>query len=104
MNFNFPRSRFADSNTIDDQVSHIMGEACEVARASYEADLDATVMEIFDIIHSCETAMWIIAREKGFGYIFDMKIAVERKNRLRGYYDMAASYAPGTPVEASIAT
>ena len=83
MNFNFPRAKFADSNTIEDQVLHIVSESIEAAN---ESDPELQAMEIMDCLHSCETALRILEEQHGIG--LDSIIAeVEHKNRVRGYYE-----------------
>lgn len=88
MTYQFPRTHFATTNTLQEQLTHIAGETCEALRASAKKEpIDRITEEILDTLHSCETAIRIIEAEHGPGYVHDRMQAIIRKNLERGYYD-----------------
>lgn len=61
MRYLFPRCKFADTMTLDNQITQVMMEACEICRASANNEgLDRVVEELFDTYHAMETAFWIL--------------------------------------------
>ena len=87
MTYQFPRTIFADTTTLDNQITQIMMEACEMCRASADNEgLDRVVEEMLDTYHALETGFWIIEGLKGPGFMQTARDGVERKNRERGYY------------------
>jgi hypothetical protein len=95
MTYHFPRTHFADTNTLQEQLTHIAGETCEALRASAKREgIDRITEEILDVLHSCETALWIIESEHGPRYVHDKMQSVINKNLDRGYYDARRHSAP----------
>ncbi|MFA5517379.1 MAG: hypothetical protein WDA20_13965 [Desulfuromonadales bacterium] len=94
----WPKTKFAETNTIAEQLAHIFSEIDEAAEA---ADLCVHVSpgedvvsgklslfrELADLQHSIET-LWHILDRKTFPGFSDQQIFfwVEEKNRVRGYY------------------
>ena len=89
----FPRSRFADSNSLVRQLCHITSELCEVWVAFLLLPwrrgngIYLLVGELMDVIHSVETALHILAKR------YDSKVVISQtmvrtieKNLVRGYY------------------
>lgn len=83
--YRFPRTKFVDQNGIVQQSNHIQSEAMEVSLSVYTPDIFHTATEIFDCLHSCETALRIL-EEKYSVDLADVRDHVEAKNRARGYY------------------
>ena len=83
----FPRTKFVDNNSIADQVEQLESETDEVSREFDRPPVnhDRVAMELFDVIHSAETALHILAEKHGV----DLAAAWEHvisKNMERGYY------------------
>ena len=66
-----------------DQLSHISGEISEAFEALYAGDEFAYIMEMLDAYHAIETSL----REFTPELINAAAVAVEHKNRIRGYYE-----------------
>lgn len=84
----FPRTKFASINTIAAQVEHVESETDEVSREFDRppVNFDRVAVELFDVIHSAETALHILAEQHGV----DLAAAwthVISKNKERGYYE-----------------
>jgi len=90
MTYQFPRCRFADTNTLAQQSRKILQEAQEVFAETLRQDGtdEEWVMEILDVLHAAETGLWIVERERGPGFVEDMKARVIRKNEVRGLYEV----------------
>lgn len=90
MNFMFPRTKFVDENTIDEQLKHLESELEEVKEAKTQLQINI-VEELFDLIHSAETAIRIIIENSN--NVIDkeavdfIKDCVIMKNIERGYYN-----------------
>lgn len=90
MNFMFPRTKFVDENTIDEQLKHLESELEEVKEAKTPLQINI-VEELFDLIHSAETAIRIIIENSN--NVIDkeavdfIKDCVIMKNIERGYYN-----------------
>ena len=87
----FPRVMHATRYSIGRQLMHVLSEVIEVFRAFLWLKItggknhEKLIEETFDLIHSCETLLWIIRLK--FGHNMEYYIAgVEAKNRRRGYY------------------
>jgi uncharacterized protein YerC len=104
----FPRTIFADKNTLEEQMLHIMSEVCEV----FESSVYDQHMELADLAHSIQTYKHIQTKEtfcwgsvqidrlskavdfiwetirENFGeeYCKEIFKKVEKKNQDRGYY------------------
>jgi hypothetical protein len=98
MQYLFPRSKFADTNNLRQQITHIGSEFAEVCHASWANEgVDRLTSEILDTLHSCETALWILEGMHGPGFIHDHWQAVIKKNRDRGYYPTPVEETKHTP-------
>ena len=83
--YQFPRSKFADSNTIWKQFWHMASELFEVFRALLRRDYYHAAKEMADLKHSTETGEHILEEQ----YRVDVKAATKeviRGNICRGYY------------------
>lgn len=78
----FPRTNFADTTNIHDQVRHVLSEAHE---AWTTETFDHMAEELMDVIHSAETALHILSEKYDINPTAS-KIEVIEKNRVRGYY------------------
>lgn len=87
MRFNFPRVKFSDCNGIATQVLYIGKEYQEAYDASFTPDIQHTAEEVMDCLHACETALRILSEKYGIN-LNKLRCDVERKNTLRGYYDV----------------
>lgn len=83
MTYTFPPTKFVEENTLEQQISHMIGEGVEILEAETEEDRH---LEVVDRFHSAETALRIIARDKGEAYLLSLIYKVKTKNRERGYY------------------
>lgn len=85
--FRFPRAKFASENDLRQQIGHAGSEFAEIIEAMTDMEpMENVAAEICDAIHSLETALRIMQERHGIS-VRDMIIAVEIKNRQRGYYD-----------------
>jgi len=81
----YPKTKFATTNTIDEQIDHVLSEIGEVIREK-RGSLEF-FHELADLQHSVET-LWNVL-DRIYGNDFSEKIIFERieqKNRERGYY------------------
>jgi len=61
----FPRAKFVDDNSIEDQIKHL-GSEIDEARAAYATPyIMRLAEELFDVIHSAETALRILSEKCG---------------------------------------
>ena len=83
----FPRSKFTTTNSLNQQIKHIQSELDEVEEGYYHppVSFEAVAMELWDVIHSAETGLRILA-EKNNVNVLALRDAVIEKNRARGYY------------------
>jgi len=84
----FPRTKFVDTNSLIEQRCHLTSEVIEVDKefdAFPKTDFKAVACELFDVIHSAETALRILEERHGVN-ILAAKQAVIHKNTARGYY------------------
>jgi hypothetical protein len=82
----FPRIKFADTSSISIQADHLISECEEVQKELIEFKIDKLAIELFDLIHSAETMLWIIQKFFNINLIVARQ-AVINKNQNRGYYD-----------------
>ena len=92
MHYNFPRVRWVEINTPNQQIQHIDEEHSEIMRAETVAETDGEVM---DKLHSCETYFRIRERE-GLDVGAVKRVTLD-KNRDRGYYDSEPKQSVGIP-------
>lgn len=81
----FPRTIFATSNTLEQQIEHLESELLEVKQALASGDFDHVARELVDIQHSADTALHIAMDRHGadsYGAYTDVAI----NNARRGYY------------------
>jgi NTP pyrophosphatase (non-canonical NTP hydrolase) len=81
----FPRTKFVDSNPLVTQIQHVSSEVHEAYNAGCDESLERTAEELFDVIHSAETALRILQERHGVD-IEAVGRQVVDKNRERGYY------------------
>lgn len=80
--YNFPRTRFVGTNSINDQIKHLASEIEELKQAdSWEEKL----LETLDVIHSAETLLRRFERNWP-GCVEHGMLDVLAKNHKRGYY------------------
>jgi predicted DNA-binding protein len=84
INFTFPRTTFATSNGLFEQLNHIGSELSEVNQAFLNEPIERVAEELVDLYHSVETALRIIDER----YVLIVAVAekVAEKNLRRGYY------------------
>lgn len=83
--FVFPETKFVATNSILKQIFHIASEVWEVVKAALRRDWQHCVIECYDVIHSTETLLRIIAKK----YNINLQAAAMStmiKNHRRGYY------------------
>lgn len=87
MPYRFPRAKFVETMTVQEQVSSIAKEYGEVLDefARPPVNYDNVAIELFDLIHRCETALRIL-QEKNKVDVNGAREFVVQKNRIRGYY------------------
>lgn len=88
--FRFPVARFVHTNSVSEQFKHVRGElyeAWEVLEVDYPRLSDPVrfAEELLDLIHSAETELRIVMAEHAVD-VDALAVAVEHKNRVRGYY------------------
>lgn len=83
----FPKTIFTDSNNPEQQLDHIRSEHKEMWMAYMDGETGQLCEEIFDLIHSCETALRIIKREFPAIDLPSAMQAVIEKNKTRRYYE-----------------
>jgi hypothetical protein len=86
MIYNFPATRFANENSLEQQLVHIISEMDEVSQAYNEESPERLTEEIFDLLHSVETAIRMIEKEMGKKDMAKIELSVWKKNLERGYY------------------
>jgi len=88
MQYNWPETKFARQNNLDEQLEHVLSEAKEVKAAL--KDKSSTVLEIeseiADLHHSIETYFRILERYESQQYVDHLIESTRRKNDARGYY------------------
>ena len=83
--YHFPPVRFVGETPVLQQIKHLKSEIIEVEEALGKSDKDNLILELWDVIHSAETALRIIS---SWGEdVFAVKKEVYRKNDDRGYYN-----------------
>ena len=85
--YNFPATIFSSSNSIHNQLCHVISEADEIRRAI--ADDEGTERideEVADLFHSLETLLRIMQRDLGTEYVEKLFAKIKKKNQARGYY------------------
>lgn len=85
MKYQFPCSRFVETNGVWKQLLHILSEFSEVCRAVVHRDWEHTVEELWDVIHSCETLLRILEKKYAVK-VRSARMWVKEKNDKRGYY------------------
>lgn len=85
----FPRVKFVDMDTLSKQLDHIRSEHREMWLAHENGKIGDLAMELFDLIHSCETALRILQEFYGIDIWATMQAVIE-KNQKRGYYDASS--------------
>ena len=81
MNRLYPKTRFVDENTLDEQFDHICSEYREAVMAEGKGDRDE---ELADLEASIQT-YWDIREKQGLD-VDALRKAIIEKNRRRGYY------------------
>jgi RecA/RadA recombinase len=85
----FPKTRFAETNTTEKQLKHILSEADEVRNSIVNAEpAHRTIEEVVDTWHSIETYIRILEKEHGIERVLEAIDQVVKKNDERGYYQM----------------
>lgn len=99
MKYNFPAVKFTRTNTIQEQIAHVLSEAKEV-EAAFEACQNGTgsiehlELELGDLYHSLESLFRVTARQEGAPYVTLILQRVFDKNDERGYYDNPGKNQP----------
>lgn len=86
MNYNFPPTSFSTSNSISEQVDHVLSEARELAAHGGLVCREA-MLEVMDLLHSVETLLRIVERTCGEDYVDGLVVETISKNAMRKYYD-----------------
>lgn len=89
MIIDFPRLKFVDENTLEDQLDHIATEMIEVDEAFDEAafaggDWNRVAEELCDGMQSHATALYMVEKLHGINPVLAME-RVKAKNAARGY-------------------
>ena len=87
MPYNFPKIKFADTNTLEQQPDHVRSEHFEVWKAYMNDEIGHLVEELLDLQQSCDTALRVIARLYPALDMVEAKKAMIQKNVDRGYCD-----------------
>lgn len=87
----FPKTRFAETNTLDEQQQHILSEADEVRNSIVNGEpASRTIEEVIDTWHSIETYIRRLEKEHGIERVLEAIDQVVQKNDKRGYYQQPA--------------
>ncbi|NTU49490.1 MAG: hypothetical protein HGA87_01100 [Desulfobulbaceae bacterium] len=86
--YRFPRTKFADRNTLSEQIDHVYSELVEVHTAHLNFTPALVAEELVDLIHSAETALRILEKEYDF-CIEAVVDGVKEKNLARNYYNIS---------------
>lgn len=98
INYTFPKVIFAEINTSGQQLDHLLSEIDEIVTLG--PDLEAALydrnkadsvrlqidLEMVDALHSIETRLRILEKERGPEYVAALIRTVREKNAARGYY------------------
>jgi len=90
MKFNFPKVKFAATNSAGEQLDHFLSEVKEVREELEKGsgrDIELADLEMMDALHSLETFFRIRRAGRGARYVDGLRRKVVEKNRERGYYD-----------------
>lgn len=79
MKYNFPATKFVNTNTVEEQLDHIESELKEIREATTHK---SRVEESIDLSHSVETLLRMFDKRD----IKEGKLIVKNKNEKRGYY------------------
>ncbi|ADQ06490.1 conserved hypothetical protein [Caldicellulosiruptor hydrothermalis 108] len=83
MHYNFPEIKEKPASLIQ-QLNKIVEEAAEVIKARDDIE---RLYEVLDLMHACETYVRIMEAK---GVVIDKFVKlIIKKNKERGYYDMA---------------
>ena len=85
MPYKFPRIKFADTNTVKQQLDHILEEVREVFTAYNEGMMGDMDMEVCDLAQSVETLQRMREERNGVSTKMTQEAMVE-KNKGRSYY------------------
>ena len=85
MPYKFPRIKFADTNTVKQQLDHILEEVREVFTAYNEGMMGDIDMELCDLAQSVETLQRMREERNGVSTKMTQEAMVE-KNKGRSYY------------------
>lgn len=86
MNGHFPKAKFVQEVSSRKQITHALGEICEVYDALTENEpIQRIDEEMADLLHSCETYFHI--RELEGADVAAIFAGVVEKNWARGYYE-----------------
>lgn len=80
----FPRVKFADTNTVEQQLAHIASEKDEALEAYAQDNIEHTDEEIMDRMYACKTYLDIRA-DQGVDIDYIRRMVI-KKNKDRGYY------------------
>lgn len=81
--YNFPRIKFVDTNSIEEQLKHFLSEVEELKKEPVGSD--AFYTEAMDCIHSLETLFRILGKDAPCS-ASRLQQSIIKKNIFRGYY------------------
>jgi hypothetical protein len=93
MNFNFPPTKFVETNRPAQQLEHVLSEIDEIFEELRERNHDQavtdypTLCELVDLTQSLETFWRVMARVHGDLLVKALFAAVESKTHRKGYYN-----------------
>jgi|LGVE01.1.fsa_nt_gb hypothetical protein len=91
--YNWPEVKFARSNSLAEQLAHILSEVDEITELGPPIT-PLVHLELADLHHNLETFWRILAKLAGDDYVAALFQGTEDKNRARGYYDLDGDAAP----------
>lgn len=86
MPYSYPKIKFADTNTLEQQLDHVRSEHFEVWKAYMNDEIGHLVEELFDLQQSVDTCLRVIERLHPEMDLAAAKQAMVQKNADRGYY------------------
>lgn len=86
--FNFPATRFVESDKGSEQIAHVLREADEVREALVDRDKQFVdvLEELADLEHCLETLWRMLTADVGEDVVLEVFELVREKNEARGYY------------------
>ena len=84
--YKYPRIKFADSNTVEQQLEHIRSEVVEAIQAYNMDKLGDMDIELHDILQSVETLQRMREERAGVSTAKGKEVMIQKNIKRRYYY------------------